>query len=158
MRSIGPHTTWVPRRTSPRQAVTLGVTGVVIALALLFGLAVLAGRGDVDANLGEDVFEAGRTDEAARAIYSDGPLLLGDVAGGDRDVYLQHLGDAEGRGWLVFDARAPGASRDCSLEWQADDERFEDPCNGTTYPADGEGLRQYDVEVTDERLRVNLRS
>jgi hypothetical protein len=146
----------MPRRTTPRQAVLLGVTGVVIGLVVLGGLAVLASRGDVRLQ-GDPVFDAGRTDSQAPAIERDGPILLGDVAGGDRDVYLQHLGDDEDRGWLAFDTRAPGASRDCAVRWVPEGEAFEDPCSGERYPADGEGLRQYPVDVEDGRLTVDLR-
>ncbi|CAN5633247.1 hypothetical protein BH18ACT1_BH18ACT1_04960 [soil metagenome] len=135
-----------------------GITGVVLGLGVLVGFAVLASRGDVEANLGEDVFEAGRTGSQAPAIERDGPLLLADVAGGDRDVYLQHVGSDEERGWFAFDARVRGASRECTIEWQADDEEFEDPCDGRRYPADGEGLRQADVDVDDGGLLVNLRT
>ena len=134
----------------------LGVTGVVVGVAVLLGLAVLASRGHVELQ-GDPVFDAGRTDSQAPAIERDGPILLGDVAGGDRDVYLQHLGHDEDRGWLAFDTRAPGASRDCAVRWVAGDEAFEDPCSGRRYPASGEGLRQYPVNVRDGRLTVDLR-
>ena len=134
----------------------LGVTGVVIGVVVLGGLAVLASRGDVKLQ-GDPVFDAGRTDSQAPAIARDGPILLGDVAGGDRDVYLQHLGTDEDRGWVAFDTRPPGASRDCAVRWVPDDEAFEDPCSGDRYPASGEGLRQYPVTVDDGRLRVDLR-
>jgi hypothetical protein len=136
--------------------VLLGVTGVVIGLVVLLGLAILASRGDVKLQ-GDPVFSAGRTDSQAPAIERDGPILLGDVAGGDRDVYLQHLGDDEDRGWLAFDTRAPGAARDCAVRWVPEDESFEDPCSGRRYPPSGEGLRQYPVDVRDGRLTVDLR-
>jgi len=136
--------------------VLLGVTGVVIGLVVLGGLAVLASRGDVKLQ-GDPVFDAGRTDSQAPAIARDGPILLGDVAGGDRDVYLQHLGTDEDRGWVAFDTRAPGAARNCAVRWVPDDQAFEDPCTGDRYPPSGEGLRQYPVSVDDGRLRVDLR-
>ena len=134
----------------------LGVTGVVIGMVLLLGLAILASRGDVELQ-GSPVFDAGRVDSQAPAIARDGPILLGDVAGGDRDVYLQHLGADEDRGWLAFDTRAPGASRDCAVRWLPEEAAFEDPCSGERYPPNGEGLRQYPVDVRDGRLEVDLR-
>ena len=132
----------------------LGVTGVVIGLVVLAGLAVLARRGDVELQ-GSPVFDAGRTDSQAPAIERDGPIPFPDVAGGDRTVFLQHLGDDEERGWLAFDARVPG-SPDCAVNWVAEAEAFED-CTGRRYPPDGEGLRQYPVTVDDGRLTVDLR-
>ena len=134
----------------------LGLTAVVIGVVLLLGLAILASRGTVKLQ-GDPVFDAGRTDSQAPAIDRDGPILLGDVAGGDRDVYLQHLGTDEDRGWLAFDTRPPGSSRECAVRWVPEDQAFEDPCTGDTYPPDGTGLRQYPVNVRDGRLRVDLR-
>ena len=134
----------------------LGVTGVVIGLVVLGSLAVLSSRGTVKLQ-GDPVFDAGRTDSQAPAIARDGPILLGDVAGGDRDVYLQHLGTDEDRGWLAFDTRPPGAPRNCAVRWVAEDEAFVDPCSDRRYPPNGEGLRQYPVDVRDGRLAVDLR-
>ena len=146
----------MPRRTSPRQAVLLGITGVVVGVLVLGGLAVLASRGSVELQ-GSPLFDAGRADSQAAAIRRDGPILLGDVAGGQRDVYLQHLGGDERRGWLAFDTRAPRAPRNCAVRWSAEDRAFEDPCSGRRYPPTGEGLRQYPVDVDDGRLTVDLR-
>ncbi len=134
----------------------LGVTGVVIGLVVLVGLAILASRGSVELQ-GDPVFDAGRTDSLADAIERDGPIPYGDVAGGERDIYLQHLGDVVDRGWLAFDTRVPGAPRDCAVRWVVEDGAFEDPCSERRYPPDGEGLRQYPVNVRDGRLTIDLR-
>jgi hypothetical protein len=136
--------------------VVFGVVAVLLGVVLLYVLSRLASTGTVQFQ-GDPVFDAGRTDSQAPAIERDGPILLGDVAGGDRDVYLQHLGGDEDRGWLAFDTRAPGASRDCAVRWVSEDDAFEDPCSGERYPPDGEGLRQYPVDVRDGRLTVDLR-
>ena len=135
----------------------LGIGGVLLGIGLLWGLAWLASSGEVEVQLGDDVFEAGRTDSLSDAIERDGPIPFADVAGGDRDIILQHVGSEESEGWLAFDARAPGASRKCSLEWDADAGEFVDPCSGERYPPDGEGLRQYPVTVEEGRLEVDLR-
>ena len=134
----------------------LGVTGVVVGLVVLVGLAVLASRGDVELQ-GSPVFDAGRIDSQAPAIARDGPIPFADVAGGNRDIFLQHLGTDEEGGWLAFDARAAGAPRECVVRWVADEEVFVAPCSGERYPPDGEGLRQYPVDVRDGRLTVDLR-
>ena len=134
----------------------LGVTGVVIGLVLLVGLAILSSRGTVKLQ-GDPVFDAGRVDSQAPAVRRDGPIPFADVAGGTRDIFLQHLGNDEERGWLAFDARAAGAPRECVVRWVADEEVFVDPCSSERYPPDGEGLRRYPVTVDDGRLRVDLR-
>jgi hypothetical protein len=134
--------------------VLLGVTGVVIGLVVLGGLAVLASRGTVKLQ-GDPVFDAGRTSSQAAAIRRGGPIPFPDVAGGHRTILLQHVGNDDDRGWVAFDARAPGTP-DCAVNWVADDEAFED-CTGRRYPPSGEGLRQYPVTVDDGRLRIDLR-
>jgi hypothetical protein len=127
---------------------------VVIGLVLLLGLAILSSRGTVKLQ-GDPVFDAGRVDSQAPAIRRGGPIPFPDVAGGDRTVYLQHLGEDDDRGWLAFDARVPG-ERACVVNWVPEEEVFEDDC-GRRFPPDGEGLRRYPVTVDDGRLTVDLR-
>src|SRR5690606_1440144 len=95
-------------------------------------------------------FDAGPAESRARAVEQDGPILFADAGGGSRDIYLQHVGDDPRAGWLAFDARKPGASRACTLEWAAGADRFVDPCDGTPGPPDGGGLIHYEVEVTED--------
>lgn len=135
----------------------LGIAGVAFGVALLWGLAYLTSRGDVDPQLGDDLFEAGRTDSLADAIERNGPIPFSDVAGGNRDIFVQHLGPTDDDGWLAFSAQPPGAGRECSLSFLMVDEEFDDPCSGRRYPSDGEGLTQYPTTVTDARLQVDLR-
>src|SRR5690606_24395042 len=96
------------------------------------------------------VFDAGGTERIAAEIADRGPILYSDVAGGTRDLYLNHLSDDVTEGWVAFAAQQPGAARDCFLEWQADEEQFVDPCDGSTFPPDGEGLPQFPVYVEDD--------
>jgi hypothetical protein len=145
----------------------LAVSLVAIALAVTaaFGLAVLANRGSVDVRLGDDTFVVSDAESAAEQIADNGPILYPDAGSGDRDIYLQHLGDEPEAGWLAFAARPPRTPRECTLVWSADDEVFRlldadserrGPCNGQEYPADGEGLASYPVTVRDGDLDVDL--
>ena len=87
-----------------------------------------------------------------------GPLLLQALVG-NRNIYVQHLGSDEDKGWVSFDARAEGAARECFVKWQADQSTFTDPCTQETYPADGTGLAQHPVTVSPKgRVSVDLRS
>lgn len=150
------------RQQKPRsgRSLVLGVTGLVVGLIavlalFIFAIPTLTEQERIEVRLGDDVFVAGSADRLAEAIREDGPIPFADVAGGDRDVYLQHLGDEPTEGWFVFDARRSGQPRDCTLEWTG--EHFEDPCDGTEVSADGEGLEQYLVEVTeDEEVVIDL--
>ena len=135
----------------------LAIAGVAVAIALVFGLSVLASRGDVEVNLGDDVFDAGKVEPIAAEIDDRGPITYSDVGGGDRDIIVQHLGDDPRVGWIAFDARPPGASRDCFLRWNDRMREFTDTCSGDTYPADGGDLARYPARVVDERLEIDLR-
>lgn len=149
-----------PPRQRNTRSIVLGIAGLaagIIAVLALFVIAIpsLTESNQIEVRLGDDVFVAGNAEARAIAIAADGPILLADVASGDRDVYLQHLGDNPDEGWMVFDARRPGTSRDCTLVWS--DGEFTDPCDGTTVAADGGGLNSYRVEVDDDdRVIIDL--
>jgi hypothetical protein len=130
--------------------------GVVLAVVVfVFAVPSLEESGDIENNLGDDVFSDIRADEElARDIAERGPLLISDVAGGDRDVFVQHVGDDPEKGWLVFAARPADAGRDCTLAWDGEQEQFDDPCSDRTFPADGEGLKQYPVERDEDDFLV----
>jgi len=149
------------RGRSPRSMV-LAVAGMVAGIILVLVVFVVAipsltESGKVEVKLGPDTFDAGQADQRAPSIERDGPLLFSDVASGQRDVYVQHLGDDVATGWLAFDARRAGTDRSCTLHWNRDTSVFNDPCDGSTVPADGEGLVHYPVEVTkDGNVVVDL--
>lgn len=130
-----------------------------LGLLLAFVLALQSGTesGKVEIQLGSRTFSAGSAEQRAKTIAQEGPILLPDPAGGQRDIYLQHVGDKPDDGWLAFDAREIDATRECTLRWNAERRLFEDPCDGSTVRADGEGLRQYPVTIDDDgRLVVDL--
>ncbi len=140
------------RQRNPR-TVILGVAGLVIGLVLLvvvFVVAVpsLSETGKVQVKLGADRFDAGLATKRADAVRRDGPILFSDIASGKNDIFLQHIGDDDTTGWSAFDARPPGTTRDCTLKWDSQDNQFNDPCDGSSVPATGDGLLHYKVVVT----------
>lgn len=140
------------RQRNPR-TVILGVAGLLVGLVLLvvvfvFAVPSLSESNKVQVKLGSDRFDAGLAAKRADAVRRDGPILFSDVASGQNDIFLQHIGDDDNAGWLAFDARQAGTSRDCTLKWDTQDDQFNDPCDGSSIPADGSGLRQYKVVVT----------
>ncbi|MBK5223131.1 MAG: hypothetical protein JJE52_09700 [Acidimicrobiia bacterium] len=149
----------VERRTSrsTTTAILVALAGVVAGLGLVLFVVNLASRGgeDVKINIGDDRFHAGSAEQRAQTIDEGGPILFADVAGGDRDILLQHLGDDPQSGWLAFAAAAPGKPRDCFLQWQAETGDFAD-CDGDRFPADGEGLTTYPVAIEDGDLVVDV--
>ena len=148
------------------RALLVAGAGVVVAIGVATALAVLANRGTVDVRLGSDTFEAGDAEDIAEEVAENGPIPYAALAGGDRDIVLQHLGDDPEEGWLAFAARPPGVSRECTVQWDAEDEVFRlldssedvtEECDGREFPADGEGLPMYPVTVdSDGNLDVDL--
>jgi hypothetical protein len=148
------------------RALAVAAAGVVVAIGVAAALAVLANRGTVDVRLGTDTFEAGDAEDIAEEIADNGPIFYADTAGGDRDIYLQHLSDDPNEGWLAFAARPPGVSRECTLQWEPRAEVFRlldsdgevaGECDGREFPADGEGLPMYPVVVdADGNIDVDL--
>ena len=135
-----------------RRTVLVTAVGAVIAAALVFAVVtrVSTTTSTPTGGAGGDRaprFELGKASDFARTIARDGPLLLPDPQGRSRDIFVQHLGEAN---WLAFEARATGAPRQCTLKWEAQGRRFLDPCDGRSYPPDGAGLVSFPTTVTDE--------
>ena len=140
-------------KAPPRQLIFLFIATVlgIVAMYFLFTRTTeLAQSGDVQLNIGDQVFAPGNVDRLSDDIEAqDTPLLLSDPAGGDRDIWLQHVGDEPESGWFAFAVRHPDAPRDCFVQWQVDEQLFTYNCDDRTYPADGEGLFQYPVIIAD---------
>jgi hypothetical protein len=151
-----------PRRERSPRSIALGIAGLALGIILVLVLFVVAipsltEDNRIQVRLGDDVFVAGNAERRSAAIAADGPILLGDVASGERDVYLQHLGDDPATGWYAFDARRPGTDRGCTLVWEpasGSGGAFSDPCDGSVVPADGGDLPRYDITVNDDGLLV----
>lgn len=142
----------------------LAVSGLAVALIAggLWAVAVLTSRTDsFDVRLGDPTFQGGNAERLADEIADRGPIFYADVSdsgsGDQRDIILQHLGDDPDEGWSAFRAQPPGEDRDCTWQWDADDELFRAACDeDLTAPADGEGLETYPVEVEDGKLDIDL--
>jgi hypothetical protein len=147
----------MPRRRSQstRRTLVVGTLAVLVGLGLLLGLSYAAGSGKVDvSNLGDKDFWAGNADRLAARIAKDGrPFLFSDVSPNHtKDIYLQHLGTSDAKGWIAIEAGA----RKCSLQWNGSG--FTDPCTGATHPPDGTGLTRYRTYVQGNAVYVDLRT
>ncbi len=156
----------------PRQLIMLIVATIVGVASMVFLVTRttdLAQDGQVQLNIGDEVFAPGKTDRLSDDIAAQGPLLLADQAGRDRDIYLQHIGDDPDTGWFAFAVRPPDAGRECFAKWQPDQDIFTferlvegslqetEPCDDRTFPADGEGLRSYPVQIdAEDRISIDL--
>lgn len=138
-----------------RSAVILG--GIAVVAAIVIGaIAIELGTRSNTLVLGDTNFGSINADNMAAEIEENGPILWPDIASGSRDIWLQHLGDDPGSGWVAFDARPPGTARDCAVQWSISDRTFTDPCSGTVYPADGEGLPPIPVYIDGRTLVIDI--
>lgn len=135
---------------------------VVIALLVLLGgvaafFTLLSNQGDLQIRLGDDYFDAGDAVDIADEIADNGPVLWSDPAGGTRDVYINHLGEDPESGWVAFDVRLPGDSRDCHINWVAAAEQFIYTCDPQrSFPPDGAGLTPYPVTIVDGHIIIDI--
>lgn len=146
---------------NPRHAILVALGALAGLLAIVFLVTRLGSLGsggtEIPIQLGEPVFRPGNVNDLADVIDTEGPILLPDVSGGDRDVVINHLSDDPSEGWVVFAARGLTSPRDCFVEWQPDSSLFVDSCDGSEYPPDGSGLEQYGTSIDDDdNLLINL--
>ena len=93
----------------------------------------------------------------AEAIDEGGPFKYSDASGRRRDIVINHLQPDPLTGWVAFGLRRPGDPRDCQVEWREDALHFGYSCDAAvTFPANGEGLEQYPVEVVSGRIIIDL--
>src|SRR6202035_1314189 len=92
-------------------------------------------------------FDVGKAAGLQRPIAQGGPLLFQALRGSTLDLFVQHVGADPVHGWLAFEAHRPGGPRGCLLRWRPNDHRFVDPCDGRSYPADGQDLDHYAVSI-----------
>lgn len=142
------------RRTALRTAALVGSALLFGAVGLAVATVVLAQRGVVESHLGDESFRGLRADRTARLIEREGPLLLPDPAEGARPIWLNHIGGDVAKGWVAFDALAPGCGS--SLRWIVEKRHFVDPCTGRVWPPDGRGLRHHRVKIVQDELVVDI--
>lgn len=138
-----------------RSAAIIG--GIAVVAAVVIGvIAIELGTRSNTLVLGDTNFGSINADNMAAEIDENGPILWPDIASGTRDIWLQHLGDDPGDGWVAFDARPPGTARDCAVQWSVTDRTFTDPCTQTVYPEDGDGLPQIPVYIDGRTLVIDI--
>ncbi len=147
------------RRHGRRRAVVVTAVVVLLAAAGLLAVVVrLVAESPDRADLGPRVFKVARADRLAPRIAADGPLLFQDALNRGREIYVQHRGAEDDKGWIAFEAYGADAPHEprCVLEWDESSRRFTDPCGEAAYPADGAGLVHYEATVEDGIVVVDL--
>ena len=149
----------MPVAKSPKFDLRSGLIfgGLAVVTAIILGIvAVQLGSQSNRLVLGDPNFGSISADGMAATIAENGPVLWPDIASGNRDIWLQHIGDTPGEGWTAFDARLPGTGRACNVTWSVTDQTFSDPCTGDIFPASGEGLPQIPVFIDQRTLVIDI--
>jgi hypothetical protein len=125
----------MPKSTVVRAvAPVLGGIAFLVVMALtLWGAAALLSRNpeDVSERLVPTEFEVGNTENIARIIAEDGPLLFQGLTGdrGERSLVLDHTGDDPMEGWRAYYAYPADRGPDCLVEQIRGTRQFTD-CEG----------------------------
>lgn len=140
------------RRSVALAVVTFGSLAVILTVLTL----QVVTRPDAEVNLGGDTFKVGGARTLERRIRADGfPLLFQDLQDKTIDVFVDHQrGKAFHQGWRAIEAHAPGAPRECQLDWTG--AGYKDPCTGKTFPPSGKGLRRFKTTVIDGVVTVDF--
>ena len=127
--------------------VAAGVVAVLVVAVVV--VSVLPTFRDRDtSNLGDDVY-----DISASTVRARSPLLLNDLAGGERALWVTHVGDDEVTGYHAF---AAVASDGCLVTLDRDTLDLIDSCDGLVVPPDGAGQERFPVTYDDGRLIIDL--
>ncbi len=112
-----------------------GVVFFTVIGLILWGAASLLSRNpeDVSERLVPTVFEVGNTENIARIIDEDGPLLFQGLTGaeGERSIVLDHTGDNPKKGWRAYYAYPADRDPACLVEQVRGTRQFTD-CEGRT--------------------------
>jgi hypothetical protein len=136
-------------QTNPRRAVLVGLAVIVLALGVI---AVVLVANSSTGGGGRGTFDTTSAEELLRLQERDGvPALFPDPVGGRQPIFVWNTGEDPGTGWVAYDALLDGEP----LELDRGELVLRAP-DGTEFPFDGDGLPQYEVEVVDGRLEIDL--
>ena len=133
----------------------------LLGLALWGVAAIISNNSDdTTSNLAPSVQEMGSTSFVADVINDDGPIILRDLLGDDRNVVVDHTGADVDFGWAIYLAHPADRDADCAIELIKQTRTFED-CDGRTLqvsdlatPPEGVGP----IVSADGRLSLDLTS
>jgi hypothetical protein len=133
---------------SSARAVIVGL-GFTVALAIAVVVVLFTvGRDRSTSQLGDDVYGL-----RAATIRRNSPLLIPDPLGGDRAIWVTHVGADETTGYFAFTAIGEDG---CVIEIDRETLDLHNACTGLIVAPDGGGLAQYPVVFDDGRLDIDI--
>jgi hypothetical protein len=161
MASLHSWSTALPVSSGPQlnlsKTIAFAVGSLAVGVLLIVLVVTLAGSGDVQFKLGDDVFEVGDADRFAERIEDDATPLIFPSLSRSRPLFISHVGNDVSSGWFAIDARSPSDPEGCTtgLEWDLTLQQFRDSCDpARTFAPDGNGLLQYDIEVNVDGILI----
>ena len=131
----------------------VALLGVLTAVLVVIFVLRLSRSPQAKVQLGTETLVGGFGRDPAAADHGGRPGCCCQRCGALSILFVQHLGPDPIHGWLAFAADRQDGTKVCSLQWRPAQHDFVDPCDGRTFPADGQGLDQYPVTV-DSKGRV----
>jgi len=140
--------------TTNTRRLLLGFVVVAIFIGVVWVAAATVGSDRSTTNLGDERFEDVRASQVVKNVAEGGPTFYRDLTGGDRDIWITHIGNDPSTGFVVLSAVAPSG---CLVQWDAASGDFYDICDETLrFPADGAGLDKFPFDLVDDRLVIDL--
>lgn len=132
------------RRPQLQSTFARAVTPVLLGLGFfavlglaLWGVAAIVANNhdDTTTHLAPTVQELGSTAFVAGVIERDGPIILRDLLGDDRNVVVDHTGADINFGWAIYLAHPADREPGCTIELIKTTRTFTD-CEGRTLQVD----------------------
>lgn len=131
----------------------------LLGLALWGVAAIIASNSDdTTSQFAPSMQEMGTTSFVAAVIDEDGPIILQDLLGDDRNIVVDHIGADIDFGWAIYLAHPADRDAGCAIELIKQTRTFTD-CDGRTLqvadlatPPPGVGP----IVSTDGRLSLDL--
>jgi hypothetical protein len=137
------------RKVTPGGLILAGIFAVVLAICVVAAVLQLSQSPKVKNNLGPATFVIGNAKGFAVSADRDGPFLFRDPRGGNRDLYVIHVG---GDTWSAVVAHLP-LEPSCRVTLDRKTKLLED-CHGTRYAGDPKQLDHVVVYVDAKRQLV----
>lgn len=143
--------------------VAIGLVLFALMFLALWGVAALISDNSEEATeyLAPAFQEMGRVGPIADTIAADGPLILPDLVGDDRNVVLDHTGPDPLRGWALYLAHPADRDPTCEIQLVRGTRTFTD-CAGRTLEVNDLALPPDGVlpivDEEDGRLTLSLRA